>query len=70
MYVNYYDRTEKLPEENPTIGILLCADKNNAVVKYTLPENNKSIVASRYNLYLPTEKQLLKELKLELADRE
>lgn len=70
MYVNYYDRTEKLPEENPTIGILLCADKNNAVVKYTLPENNKSIMASRYNLYLPTEKQLLKELKLELADRE
>ena len=40
MYVNYYDREEKLPEENPTIGILLCADKNNMVVRYSLPENN------------------------------
>ena len=39
MYVNYYDREEKLPEENPTIGILLCADKNNMVVRYSLPEN-------------------------------
>lgn len=42
MYVNYYDRNEKAPDENPTIGILLCADKNDLLVKYTLPENNST----------------------------
>jgi len=63
MYVNYYDRTEKLAEENSTIGILLCADKNDAVVKYTLPKDEKNIIASIYELYLPTEKQLLEEIK-------
>lgn len=63
MYVNYYDRTEKLPEENSTIGILLCADKNDAVVRYTLPEDEKNIIASKYELYLPSEKQLLEEIK-------
>ena len=61
MYVNYYDRKEKSPEENPTIGILLCADKNNTLVKYTLPENNSTIMASKYQLYLPSEKQLVNE---------
>jgi predicted nuclease of restriction endonuclease-like (RecB) superfamily len=66
MYVNYYDRFEKQDFENSTIGVLLCADKNDAVVKISLPENNKSIVASKYQLYLPTEAQLLKELKHEL----
>ena len=66
MYVNYYDRIEKLQHENPTIGILLCADKNDAVVKFTLPENNKNIVASKYELYLPIEKQLLDEVTKEL----
>lgn len=70
MYVNYYDRNEKLADENPTIGILLCADKNNAVVKYSLPEENKVIMASKYQLYLPTEKQLLIELKRELHELE
>ena len=68
MYVNYYDRNEKMPDENPTIGILLCADKNNTLVKYSLPEDNKSIMASKYQLYLPSEKQLLSELKKELKD--
>ena len=62
MYVNYYDRDEKLPDESPTIGILLCADKNNALVKYSLPENNKTIMASKYQLYLPSEQQLLETL--------
>lgn len=66
MYVNYFDRMEKMPDENPTIGVLLCADKNKAVVKFTLPENNKTIMTSKYQLYLPSEKQLLKELKKEL----
>ncbi len=63
MYVNYYDREIKQKEENPTIGILLCADKNEAVVKYTLPENNDKIFASKYRLYLPEKKLLQKEVK-------
>jgi len=67
MYVNYYDRMEKLSDENPTVGILLCADKNNTMVKFSLPENSH-IQTSVYQLYLPTEKQLLEELKRELND--
>lgn len=63
MYVNYLDRFEKQPFEQATIGILLCADKNDAMVKITLPETNASIVASKYQLYLPTEQQLLAEVK-------
>jgi NADPH-dependent 7-cyano-7-deazaguanine reductase QueF-like protein len=66
MYVNYYDRLEKLPHENPTIGILLCADKNDAMVKISLPADNQTIVASKYQLYLPTQQQLLAEVKKEL----
>ena len=62
MYVNYYDRCEKLPEENPTIGILLCSEKNDTVVKMTLPENNKTILTSEYKLYLPSEEQLVKQV--------
>ena len=62
MYVNYHDRVEKLPEENPTIGILLCAGKNDSAVKMTLPEDNKTILASEYKLYLPTTEQLVSEI--------
>jgi predicted nuclease of restriction endonuclease-like (RecB) superfamily len=63
MYVNYHDRYEKKDHENPTIGILLCADKNDTVVKITLPENNQTIVASKYQLYLPSEQQLLEVVR-------
>ena len=70
MYVNYFDRVEKLPHENPTIGILLCADKNDAVVKFSLPENQKQIFASQYQLYLPTEKMLLDEMQKEIKSYE
>ncbi len=63
MYVNYYDRVEKLNYENQTIGILLCADKNDTVVRFSLPENQQQILASQYKLYLPTKKQLLEEMK-------
>lgn len=63
MYVNNYDRCEKLPEENPTIGILLCTAKNDTAVKLALPEDNKTILASQYQLYLPTTEQLLKEIE-------
>ena len=62
MYVNYYDRMEKLPEENPTIGILLCSAKNNTVVKMTLPEDNQTILTSEYQLYLPTTQQLIEQV--------
>jgi len=70
MYVNYYDRVVKLKGENKTIGILLCAEKNDAVVRFTLPKTNKTIVASQYQLYLPTERQLLEEIKREIIDFE
>ena len=70
MYVNYYDRVEKLPDENPTIGILLAADKNNAVVQFSLPENNSTILASQYKLYLPSAEALKKELEAELSELE
>ena len=63
MYVNYYDRCEKLPEENPTIGILLGTSKNDTVVKMTLPEDNKNILANEYRLYLPTKLQLIREIE-------
>ena len=62
MYVNYYDRIEKTAEENPTIGILLCTDKNDTVVRMALPEDNKTILASEYKLYLPTQTQLIDEV--------
>lgn len=62
MYVNYYDRNEKLPNESPTIGILLCTAKNDTVVKMTLPESNKTILASEYQLYLPTTEELVNEI--------
>jgi len=62
MYVNYYDRCEKQEDENPTIGILLCSDKNDTVVKMALPEENSTILASKYQLYLPTTEQLIREI--------
>lgn len=62
MYVNYYDRKEKLPEENPTIGILLCTEKNDTAVQMTLPEENSTIYASKYELYLPSSEQLANEV--------
>lgn len=65
MYVNYYTRELMNEGDNPPIGIVLCADKSDAVVKYTLPENNTQIFASKYMLYLPTEAELKKELERE-----
>ena len=60
MYVNYYDREIKLPDENKTIGIILCQNKSEAVVQYTLPENNKQIFASKYQTVLPSKEELKK----------
>ena len=60
MYVNYFDRYVKLPEENKTIGILLCKQKNDAVVELTLPEDNDTIFASKYETILPSKEELIK----------
>jgi predicted nuclease of restriction endonuclease-like (RecB) superfamily len=62
MYVNYYDRDVKQKGDNPTVGLLLCEDKKEAVVRYTLPKGNRHIFASKYKLTLPSEKELRKEL--------
>lgn len=67
MYVHFYDRYEKLPDENPTIGILLCKEKDDALVEITLPENS-NIYASEYQLYLPDKKELQKKLKEWIAE--
>ena len=58
MYVDYYDREVKLAEENPTIGLILCKDKSDLLVQYTLPENNDQIFASRYKTVLPSKREL------------
>ena len=65
MYVNYYDREVKQSDDNPTVGLILCEDKRDSVVRYTLSKNNKQIFTSRYKLYLPTEKELVRELRRE-----
>lgn len=70
MYVHYYDRKVKLPDENPTIGIILCKDKNNAVVEMTLPENNSQIFASKYQMLLPSKESLQKLLQEQESDIE
>ena len=70
MYVNYYDREIKSDEENPTVGILLSTIKNKTVVKYTLPEDNKTIFASSYKLHLPTERELIAAVEEEKKNLE
>ena len=66
MYVNYYDRKVKLADENPSIGILLCADKDDAIVEMTLPEKNRQIFASKYLTVLPDKEMLRKLVKRQL----
>ena len=65
MYVNYYTRELMNEGDNPPIVIVLCAEKNDAVVKYTLPEGNNQIFASKYFTYLPTEEELKRELRID-----
>ena len=62
MYVNYFDREIKDENDNKTIGILLCNDKNESVVEYSLPKENEQIFASKYKLYLPSKRELQEEL--------
>ena len=59
MYVNYYDREIRLSDENKTIGLILCQNKSEAVVEYTLPENNEQIFASKYQTVLPSKEKLI-----------
>ena len=66
LYTNYYTRELNEAWENPALGILLCADKNEAVVRYTLPQGQEQIFASRYALQLPTEAELAATLSEEL----
>ena len=70
MYVHYYDRKVKLPDENPTISIVLCRNKNNAVVEITLPEDNTQIFASKYETILPSKEALQKLLEEQMLDEE
>lgn len=65
MYVHYYEDKMMTEGDNPPIGIVLCADKSDSIVKYTLPKGEKQIFASKYMLYLPSEEELLLELKKE-----
>lgn len=65
MYVNYYDREIKSTDENQTIGILLSTDKNETIVKYTLPQNNNTIFSSEYKLHMPTEEELIETIEKE-----
>jgi hypothetical protein len=67
-YVNYFDQERVSPGDHPTIGLILCTDKNDAVVRYTLgKDQNERLFASRYKLHLPTEAELRAEIKRELG---
>ncbi len=70
LYVNYYDRERRTAGDNPTLGLILCTDKNDAVVRYTLGEGQSTIFVSLYKLHLPTEAELAAELKRELLSLE
>ncbi len=65
LYVNYYDREISEVGDNPTVGLVLCSEKNDAVVRYVLDEKQQQIFASRYQLYMPTEEQLKVEIQRE-----
>ena len=70
MYVNYFDRFQRAEHEERTIGIVLCSEKNDAMVRITLPEDNEQILAARYQMYLPTEEELRAELTREREEAE
>ena len=70
MYVNFFDRFQRAEHEAKTIGIVLCSEKNDAMVKITLPEDNEQILAARYQMYLPTEEELRAELAREREEAE
>jgi hypothetical protein len=64
LYVNYFDEVRRTEGDNPTLGLILCAEKNDAVVKFTLGRHaRRKIFASRYKLHLPTERELKAKIK-------
>ena len=63
MYVNYYKKTQMIEGENEPIGILLCADKDDAVVEMTLGDGNKNIYTSKYLTYMPSKEELIKIIR-------
>ena len=67
LYVRYYEDEIKQKTDNPTIGLILCTEKNETIVKYSVLKESKQIFASKYKLILPTEKELIKELNAEMA---
>ena len=69
MYVNYYDRYVRLPDENKSIGIIICREKNDTLVKLTLPEDNNQIFASKYMTVLPTKEEFKKILDKNLSKK-
>ncbi len=66
-YIRYYEREIKGEDDNPTIGIILCSEKNETIVKYSMLEESKQIFDSKYMLYMPTEEELKREIN---KDRE
>jgi len=66
-YVRYFDDQVKLPDDNPTLGIVLCAEKNEAMAKYSVLSDKNNLIASKYMLYLPTEEELKREIERERA---
>ncbi|MCG3204754.1 MAG: putative nuclease YhcG [Elusimicrobia bacterium] len=68
LYVNYFDQERRTSGDNSTIGLILCADKNEAMVKYMLGRDKKKIFASRYKLHLPSENELANEIRKELRE--
>jgi len=65
-YVRWYEANEKTIGDNPTIGLILCSEKNETIVKYSVLKDNKQLFASKYKLYLPSEEELKRELETEL----
>jgi len=70
LYVNYYDREMVTKDDNPTIGLVLCSEKNDAVVRYVLADKNEQVFASRYQFALPSEADLRAEIRRELEQFE
>ena len=66
LYVNYFDREIKQTDDNPTIGLILCSEKNDAMVRYTLGDKTNKIFASKYKFHLPTEAELEAEIRREI----
>ena len=70
MYVRMFDDLKKAADDNPTIGILMCAEREETVVKYSVLEGSKQLFASKYMPYLPTEDELKKELERRSSSEE